>query len=155
MKNIFRKVFGSMVVSPFVVACKFLSVFIGQEKALEVVGPRLTKSAKRILEFWVPRIDDAKDFHSFPAKMKKNFNLWKPFYDIEITEESIDVFKLHISNCPFGEALTRLGMSKLSPYVCEGDWAIARDNADKWLFGRNYQIGTGDSYCDHTYKRIQ
>ena len=35
------------------------------------------------------------------------------------------------------------------------DWAIARDNADKWKFERNYQIGTGDSYCDHTYKRVQ
>ena len=87
--------------------------------------------------------------------MKKNFRLWKPLYEIEISEESNEVFKLHVSNCPFCEAFDRLGMSKLSPYVCEGDWAIARDNADKWQFKRKYQIGTGDSYCDHTYKRIQ
>ena len=66
-----------------------------------------------------------------------------------------DVFKLHVSNCPFCEALNPMGMSKLSPYVREGDWAIARVNADKWKFERNNQIGTGDSYCDHTYKRIQ
>lgn len=144
-----------MVVSPFVVASKFLSIFLGQEKALEVVGPRLTKSAKRALKFWVPKIDDAKDFDSFPEKMKKNFRLWEPLYDIKISDESKDVFKLHVSNCPFCEALNRLGMSKLSPYVCEGDWAIAQDNADKWKFERIYQIGTGDSYCDHTYKRIQ
>lgn len=155
MKKIFRKIIGYMVVSPFVVASKFLSIFLGQEKAIEVVGPKLTKSAKRSLKFWVPKIDDAKDFDSFPAKMKKNFRLWKPLYDIEISEENNDVFKLHVSNCPFCEALNRLGMSKLSPYVCEGDWAIARDNTDKWKFVRNFQIGTGDSYCDHTYKRIQ
>ena len=155
MKKIFRKIIGYTVVLPFVLAFEFLSIFLGQEKAIEVVGSKLTKSAKRFLIFWVPNINNAKDFGSFPAKMKKNFRLWDPFYDIEISEESNDVFKLHVSNCPFCEALNRLGMSKLSPYVCEGDWAIARDNADKWNFERNYQIGTGDSYCDHTYKRIQ
>jgi predicted ArsR family transcriptional regulator len=155
MKKFFRKIIGYIVVSPFVVASKFLSIFLGKQKAIEVVGPRLTKSAKRFLKFWIPKIDGAEDFASFPAKMKKNFRLWEPLYDIEISEESNDVFKLHVSNCPFCEALNRLGMSKLSPYVCEGDWAIARDNADKWKFERNYQIGTGDSYCDHTYKRIQ
>ena len=154
MKKVFRKIFGLIIVSPFVVASKLLSIFLGQEKAIQVVGPKLTKSAKRSLKFWVPKIDNAKDFDAFAAKMKKNFRLWKPLYEIEISEESNDVFKLHVSNCPFCEALDRLGMSKLSPYVCEGDWAIARDNADKWKFERKYQIGTGDSYCDHTYKRI-
>jgi len=143
-----------MLVSPFVIVSKFLSIFLGHEKAIEVVGPILTKSAKRSLKFWVPDIESAMDFDYFPAKMKKNFRLWEPFYDIEISEESNDVFKLKVTNCPFCEALNRLGMSKLSPYVCEGDWAIARDNAGKWKFERNYQIGTGDSYCDHTYKRI-
>jgi hypothetical protein len=144
-----------MVVSPFVVATKLLSTIWGQEKAIEVVGQRLTKSAKRALKFWVPKIDQAKDFDSFPSKMKKNFRFWKPFYDIEISEERNDVFKLRVSNCPFCETLNRLGMSKLSPYICEGDWAVAQDNADKWRFERNFQIGTGDSYCDHTYKRVQ
>ncbi len=155
MKKLLRKIIGYMVVLPFVVASKFLSIFLGQGKAIEAVGPKITKLVKRSLKFWVPKIDNATDFDSFPAKMRKNFRLWKPFYDIEISEERNDVFKLRVSNCPFCEALNRLGMSKLSAYVCEADWAIARDNADKWKFERNYQIGTGDSYCDHTYKRIQ
>ena len=155
MKKIFRKIIGYIIVLPFVIVSKFLSFFLGQEKAIEVVGPRLTKSAKGSLKFWVPRIDNAEEFNSFPARMKKNFRLWEPFYDIEISEETNDVFKLHVTNCPFCEALSHLGMSQLSPYVCEGDWAISRDNADKWEFERNHQIGTGDSYCDHTYRRIQ
>ncbi|PTN34383.1 L-2-amino-thiazoline-4-carboxylic acid hydrolase [Desulfonatronum sp. SC1] len=155
MKKIFRNIIGYMVVSPFVVATTFLSFFFGQEKAIEIVGKRLTKSAKRSLKFWVPKIDNAKDFDSFPAKMKKKIRLWEPLYDIEVSKESNDVFKLHVSNCPFCEALNRLGMSKLSPYACEADWDIARDNADKWIFERNCQIGTGDSYCDHTYIRIK
>ncbi len=155
MKKYFRKTIGYIVIGPFVVASIFLSIFLGKEKAIKFIGTRLTKAVKHSLKVWVPRIDDAQDFDSFPAKMKKNFRLWKPFYDIEISEENNDVFKLHVSNCPFCEALNRLGMSKLSPYVCEADWAIARENADKWKFERNHQIGTGDSFCDHTYKRIK
>ncbi|WP_419656213.1 hypothetical protein Dvar_53150 [Desulfosarcina variabilis str. Montpellier] len=155
MKNIFRKLIGYVVVLPFVVRCKFLSLFIGKEKAIKAIGPKLTKSAKRSLKFWVPKIDNPKDFDSFPAKMKKKFRIWEPLFDIEISEERNDLFKLCVSNCPFCEALNRIGIPELSPYVCEGDWAIARDNADKWKFERNYQIGTGDSYCDHTYKRVQ
>ena len=155
MKKIFRTTIGYVIVSPFAVAFQFLALFLGQEKAIDVVGPRLTKSAKRSLKYWVPRIDNAGDFDSFPTRMKQNFRLWEPLFDIEILKESNDVFQLRVSNCPFCEALNRLGMSKLSPYVCEGDWAIARDSADKWKFERTYQIGTGDSYCDHTYKRLQ
>jgi hypothetical protein len=155
MKTILRKIIGYIVVLPFVFRYKILLLFIGQEKAIEDVGPRLTNSAKRFLKFWVPKIDNQKDFDSFPVKMKKNFRLWEHLFDIEISEESNDLFKLYIPNCPFCEALNKIGMSALSPYVCEGDWAIARENADKWKFERNYQIGTGDSYCDHTYKRIQ
>jgi hypothetical protein len=154
LKNIFRKTVGYMVVFPFVVVYKFLSIFLGQEESLEVVGTRLTKSVKRSLRFWVPTIENARDFDSFPEKMKKNFRLWEPFYDIKVLEESNEIFKLHVSNCPFCKALNRMGMSRLSPYVCEGDWAIARVNADKWKFERNYQIGTGDRYCDHTYRRL-
>lgn len=155
MKQILRIIIGYMVVLPYVVALKCASILLGQERAIEVIGPKLTQSAKRSLRFWVPEIENAKDFDSFRGKMKKNFRLWELLFDIEILEESKDVFKLHVSNCPFCEALNRLGMSKLSPYVCEGDWAIARDHSDKWRFERKYQIGTGDSHCDHSYKRIQ
>jgi len=155
MKKHFRKIFGFIVVSPFIVATKLLSIFLGEKKAVEALGPIVTNLAKKSLKFWVPKIDNSKDFDFFPAKMKKNFWIWKPFFDIEISEETNDVFKLHVSNCPFCEVLNKFGLTRLSAYVCEGDWAIAQDNSDKWIFERNYQIGTGDSYCDHTYKRIQ
>jgi len=154
MKQVFRKIFGIIVVSPFVVASKLLSIFLGEQKAIETIGPIVTDCAKQSLKFWVPKIDDPKDFDSFPSKMEKNFRIWKPFYDIKISEETNDVFKLHVSNCPFCEVLNKFGLKRLSAYVCEGDWAIAQDNSDKWIFKRNYQIGTGDKYCDHTYKRI-
>lgn len=154
MKKLIRKIEGVFVVLPFIIATKSLSIFWGQQKAIEIVGPFATKFAKNTLKLWIPKINGPEDFDSFPINMKKNFWIWRQFYDIQIIEENNDVFKLHIYNCPFCEAFNNLGLSKLSPYICEGDWEIAKENSDKWLFERNYQIGTGDSFCDHTYKRI-
>jgi hypothetical protein len=155
VKKLIRNVFGFIVVSPFIFAAKVLSVFVGEKKSVEIIGPIATNLAKQSLKFWVPKIDNSDDFDVFPGKMKKNFWIWRPFYDIEITEETDDVFRLHVSNCPFCEVLNRFGLSKLSAYVCEGDWAIAKDNSKKWLFERSHQIGTGDRYCNHTYKRLK
>ena len=66
--------------------------------------------------------------------MKRNFRLWRLFYDIEVSKETRNVFKLCVSNCPFCEALNDFGLPRLSAYVCEGDGAIAQDNKDKWVF---------------------
>ncbi len=155
MKKLLRNIIGILIVFPFIFVTKSLSFIVGQNKAIEIIGPIATKFAKQSLKFWVPQISGPDDFDSLPSKMKANLWIWRPFYDIEIVQENNDVFKLHVSNCPFCEALNNFGLSKLSAYICEGDWAIARDNSDKWIFERNYQIGTGDSFCDHTYKRIQ
>lgn len=155
MKEISRKLFGIIVVLPFVIAVKILSVFIGQNKAITKIGPVATALAKRSLKYWVPNISGPADFDSFPIKMKKNLKFWRPFYHIEISEENRDIFKLYVSNCPFCKALNGFGLADLSAYVCKGDWAIAHDNSDKWAFERAHQIGTGDRFCDHTYKRIQ
>lgn len=155
MKKSLRTISGIVVVLPFIIAVKSLSLLWGEQKAIDTIGPMATRIAKRSLQFWVPKIKGPEDFESFPIKMKKNFRLWRPFYDIEISEENRDIFKLNVSNCPFCETLNHFGLSKLSPYVCEGDWAIAKDNSHKWAFERAHQIGTGDSFCDHTYKRLK
>jgi hypothetical protein len=155
MKKMSRKIIGIIVVLPFVIAVKILSVFIGKQKSIGKIGPVATAIAKQTLKCWVPKISGPGDFDSFPSKMKRNFKLWRPFYDIEVSEENRDVFKLYVSNCPFCEALNGFGLPDMSAYVCEGDWAIAQDNSDKWVFERAHQIGTGDSFCDHTYRRIQ
>jgi hypothetical protein len=46
------------------------------------------------------------------------------------------------------------GVPELNSYVCQGDWEIAKEHKGKWEFEREHEIGKGDSYCDHTYKRI-
>lgn len=81
------------------------------------------------------------------------FRLWKPLYDIAVTEETRDVFRIRVSNCPFCEVLNSAGLREFSPSLCEGDWTVARENAGKWDFERTHQIGTGDDFCDHTYLR--
>jgi hypothetical protein len=58
-------------------------------------------------------------------------------------------------NCPFCEVLAALGLSRLSPYVCQGDWAFAEENKNCWGFERDHQIGTGNRFCDHTYRRLK
>jgi hypothetical protein len=155
MKEMSRKLIGIIVVLPLVIAVKIFSIFIGQQKAIGKIGPIATAIAKQTLKYWVPTISGPEDFDSFPAKMKRNFKFWRPLYDIEVSEENNNVFKLFISNCPFCEALNSFGLPGLSVYVCQGDWAIAHDNSDKWVFERAHQIGTGDSFCDHTYRRVQ
>lgn len=144
-----------IVVLPFVTAVKMLSIVIGQQEAIRKIGPMATAFAKYTLKYWVPNMIGPEDFDSFPGKMKDNFKFWRPFYDIEVFEENRDVFKLYVSNCPVCEALNGFGLPELNRYVCEGDWAIARDNSEKWVFERAHQIGTGDRFCDHTYKRIK
>jgi hypothetical protein len=156
MKKTLRSIFGSIFVLPFVISTKLLSVFLGQQRAIKIIGPIVTKIVKPLIKFlWVPNISSPEDFDSFSERMKKNFWIWKQLFDFKISEESKDVFKLHLTNCPFCEAFNNFGIPELNEYFCEGDWAVAKDNSDKWIFERNHQIGTGDSFCDHTYKRIQ
>jgi hypothetical protein len=155
MKKTFRNICGSVFVLPFVISTKLLSVFLGQQRAIKIMGPIVTKTVKAIGWFWVPKINGPEDFDSFSEQMKKKIWIFKPLLDFKISEESKDVFKLQFTNCLICEALNNLGVPELNAYVCEGDWANARDNSDKWIFERNHQIGTGDSFCDHTYKRMQ
>ncbi len=155
MKKWFRLTVGFLVVAPFVIAVYVLLPFIGKEKAIRFVGPKATSLSKLFLKFFIPDIKDASEFYQFSPKMKKNFWLWRPFYDFTIAQDDGNVFKLHVYNCPFCEAIIKSGLPELAPHLCQGDWEVAKENQDKWDFERSRQIGTGDSLCDHTYKRRQ
>lgn len=153
MKALIRNALVGVFLSPLIVYAHILSALVGRDNAIRAVGRSLTHVAKRSLKFWVPEIAHAEDFDEFALKMKTRFWLWRTLYDIDIFEETKDSIRLRVSNCPLCEILNGVGLKRLSPYVCEGDWAIARENADKWCFQRSHQIGTGDSFCDHTYSR--
>ena len=155
MKNIIRNIIIAVLLSPMILFVYLTAIFIGRQRAAALVGPALTSAAKRSLRYWVPRIYSPEDFDTFAPAMKSRFWLWKPLYDIGIEEETRDVFRIRVTNCPFCEVLIAAGLKELAPRMCEADWAVARDNSDKWSFDRKHQIGTGDAFCDHTYMRIK
>ncbi len=153
MKRFLRNLIGGVMIGPLIVFVHLASVFIGKPRAVKLAGPLLTRIAKRSLRDWVPKISRPEEFDAFGSRMRSRFWLWKPLYDITVTEDTKDVFRIRVANCPFCEVLNNAGLKELSPCLCEADWAVARENAGKWDFERAHQIGTGDGFCDHTYLR--
>lgn len=86
--------------------------------------------------------------------MQKKIWLWNLFFDFSISENTSDVFRLHIIYCPIHDMMQNLGFSELTRFVCDADWKIANENENKWIFKREHQLATGHAYCDHTYLKI-
>lgn len=154
MKKALRNALATILLSPFIILVYLTSVIAGKSKAISIWGPAATFISKQALTFWVPNMASADDFHNFAKKMRVNLRLWRPMYDVEIVHENEKSFGLRVLNCPYCEVLNSVGLADLSPFVCKGDWAKAEEHKDKWVFERNNQIGTGNDFCDHTYKRI-
>jgi hypothetical protein len=154
MKKTFRRLVGLGFALPFSVLLRLLGLFIGRSKAEEVTGRFVTCAAKHAVRLLVPKIRDASEFDHFVARMKRNSRYWKPFYDFTIDYPDRDTVRLHITNCPFSEALDTLKCACLKRPLCQGDWEVAMSSVGKWMFERRHQIGTGDDFCDHTYRRI-
>ncbi len=156
IKKLYRESIGLIAMSPFILVTKISSVFIGKEKTVEFCGPYLTSIGKVILKLiYLPKIKDESEFDLFKSKMKAKSRFWKPLFDFSFAYEDNDTIQLNIKNCPFCESLIKCGCSELAPYVCQGDWEVAKDYSNLWSFDRKNQIGTGDNFCDHTYKRTQ
>lgn len=153
MKKIVRFLSGVLFIGPIVLLTYLFSLFLGREKAVRLWGPVITSIAKSGVNLFIPKLKDASEFDFFAERMKKNFWLWKPFYDFTISQDGRDVFQLNVKNCPFCETAIKLGLPELGPYFCQGDWEVAKENKDKWDFNRTHQIGTGDKFCNHTYLR--
>ncbi|MCP4113425.1 MAG: L-2-amino-thiazoline-4-carboxylic acid hydrolase [Desulfobacteraceae bacterium] len=153
MKKLFRQIIGFSFGIPYVLIVKYLALFSGKEKAVQLAGEHITRMAKGSLKYWVPKTDNASEFDLFRSKMKANIRMWSFIFDVSVEKDDQDTFKITVSNCPFCEAFMKMGMPELAPYVCQGDWEKAKDNEDRWEFEREHQIGTGHSFCDHTYKR--
>jgi hypothetical protein len=154
MKKTIRYIVAFLIVSPFMILFYLLRILLKKERIFQILGPLVTNITKQTLRVWAPSLNNPKEFDLFPSKMKKNFWIWKPFYDFEIVEETKDTLKFHVWNCPFCEVLNYCNLSDLSPYLCQADWEYAKEHKDQWNFERHHEIGTGDSFCDHTYKRL-
>lgn len=155
MKNVFRSLIGFIVVMPFAFLTLILAIFIGKQKAVRILGPLVTICAKSIQQLFPPKIKTSLEFDLFKSKLKKKQKIWKILYDYPIEYPNKDTANLFIENCPFAEAMNKLDISELGHYMCQGDWEVAKENSEKWIFKRSCTIGTGGSLCDFSYRRIQ
>ena len=117
------------------------------------MSPLIIRTAKLFVGFVVPNIKSAADFDKLTDTITKRLQALWILYDVTFPEKNKNILKLHVVNCPVVEMAGRLGYRDIGPIICQGDWEVAKDNCDKWDFERQHQIGAGDSYCDHTYKR--
>ena len=153
MKKILRQLTGFIIIGPFILGIKFLSLFLTREKAIAIISPLIVKVAKIFVRILVPYVNNADEFDKLKNTITKRAPRLRLFYDITFAEKNDNLLKLHVANCPVVEMAVRLGYADIGPFICGGDWEVSKDNIDKWDFERKHQIGTGDSFCDHTYKR--
>lgn len=155
VKEKFRLFIGVIVVTPFALLTYFLSIFAGKQKAVTILGPTVITFAKLMQQFFPPKINKASEFDLFKSKLKKRQKIWSLLYDYPIELPDQNTVKLIIKKCPFAEALIKLNISEFGYYMCQGDWEVAKDNAEKWKLERTCTIATGGKLCDFTYKRVQ
>ena len=155
IKNILRIVFGFFIVTPFALFTHLISVFTGKQKAVAILGPTVTIFAKSIQQFFPPKIIKASEFDLFKSKLKDKHKIWSILFDYPIEYPDENTAKLVIQNCPFAKSMTKLKVSELGYYMCQGDWEVAKENSEKWEFERTCTIGTDGTICDFTYKRIR
>ncbi len=154
MIKIFRYSVAFLIVGPFILFVQFARLFIGKQKAVQLCTPAVIGIAKFFLKLVVPRITRPEDFDMFRLKFKNNFWIWRPLFDFDVKEENDNLLKLNVWNCPFCELFRIVGLQEMNRHVCQGDWELAKENKGIWEFERQHEIGKGDGFCDHTYKRI-
>lgn len=139
--------------TPFMLSVLLLSLFMARSKAVSIVGKRLTLIAKKTVGLAIPSIASPDQFDYFRERIKRNYSLFEKLYDLRVIQNNSDTVEFNILTCPFSGTLRRYGFSDLSKYACAGDWIIAKENEDKWLFSREQTIGTGGMLCNPTYSR--
>ncbi|MEH0022837.1 MAG: L-2-amino-thiazoline-4-carboxylic acid hydrolase [Desulfobacter sp.] len=155
MKNQFRLFIGFLVATPIALLTLLVSLFTGKQRAISILGPKVTIVAKSAQQFFPPKISNASEFELFKTKLKDKQKIWSVLYDYPIEFPDENTAKLVVKNCPFAEAVIKLNICEFGYYMCQGDWEVAKDNSDKWEFERRCTIATGGTLCDFTYKRIK
>ncbi|MCP4539641.1 MAG: L-2-amino-thiazoline-4-carboxylic acid hydrolase [Chloroflexi bacterium] len=155
MKDWLSRCVGLVIALPYALAVWGSSLFVGKKKAVEFWGPYAAFLAKHLVVLSLPRMRDASEFDQFGPKLEANLWAWRSIYDVSVKHLDDDTVQLYITNCPFCETFDMLRLSEMNPFVCQGDWVAAEVHSDKWGFERTHQIGTGDAFCDHTYKRLK
>ncbi|NTW07277.1 MAG: L-2-amino-thiazoline-4-carboxylic acid hydrolase [Syntrophaceae bacterium] len=140
---------------PFVLQTYVLTPFLGKKRAIRIVGRQLTSASVLAAKLIVPRINSKLDFSIFKERIKRNFLFFEKLLCLRIENETQDKIEFKFRFCPVTEMLKMLGLPELCKYSCAGDWKVAKENKEYWVFTRKQTIGTGGLYCNHTYSRKQ
>lgn len=140
---------------PFVLQTYALRSFLGKKRAIQIIGKQLTSAGGLVAGLIVPRVNSKQDFAIFRGKIKRNFLFFEKFLRLRIENETQDKIEFRFQFCPVTKMLTIFGLPEICKYSCAGDWKLAKKNKENWKFTRKQTIGTGGSYCDHTYSRKQ
>ena len=154
-KHRFRICVGLIVAFPVALLTHITSFIIGKQRTIILFGPWVTIFAASLQQFFPPKIHKSSEFELFKSKVKDKQRIWRLLYDYPIEYPDDNTVQLNIENCPFAEALKTLKISEFGYYICQGDWKVAKNNSDKWLFERSCTIATGGKICDFTYKKIK
>lgn len=138
---------------PFVLQAYALRLFLGQKRAIRIVGRQLVLAGTLVAKLIVPRINSKFEFPIFKQKIKRNFLFFRKLLHLRIENETKDRIEFKFNFCPVAKILTTFGLSELCKYSCAGDWKLAKENKEYWIFTREQTIGTGGHYCNHTYSR--
>lgn len=138
---------------PFVLQTYALKLFLGEKRAIRIVGRQLVLAGALVAKLIVPHINSKLDFPIFKQKIKRNFLFFSKLLHLRIENETQDKIEFKFKFCPVTKILTTFGLSELCKYSCAGDWKLAKENKEYWTFTREQTIGTGGPYCNHTYSR--
>ncbi|MRR16055.1 MAG: hypothetical protein EG826_06335 [Deltaproteobacteria bacterium] len=140
---------------PFIVQTYALMLILGKQRAIRIVGRQLISAATLVSKVIVPRINSKLEFPVFKQKIKRNFLFFRRLLHLSIENETQDKIEFRFQFCPVSKMLMIFRLSDLCKYSCAGDWKHAKRNREYWIFTREQTIGTGGSYCNHTYSRKQ
>ena len=85
MVDLFRKSVGFVVAAPFFLSVKALSLVVGRQRAIEILGPFVTAVVRIMAEAsLIPSIQSPDEFELFVEKMKRNIRKLRLLYDVSI-----------------------------------------------------------------------
>jgi hypothetical protein len=138
---------------PFILQTYALRPILGKKGAIRVVGRQLILAGTLVAKLIVPHINSKFEFPIFKRKIKRNFLFFRKLLHLRIENETKDRIEFKFNFCPVAKILIVFGLSELCKYSCAGDWKLAKENKEYWIFEREQTIGTGGPYCTHTYLR--
>ena len=142
---------------------KALADMLGMERASEVFRRILDRTAYDLMTSIMPSVED---FNACDNAFKSFKEYWKAsnavderagLYEVEIVEDTDDVFVCNYKYCAWREVAKEFGDPYLCyPSSCYSDevWAPRFTREGGWEFKRTGTLATGAPVCDFRFERL-